>query len=104
MEYCIKKGIGKPAEFHGLRAQYLIFFAGGLIAVFILFVIMYLIGIHQGICIGFCISITTMLIWTVFYLNRKYGTHGLMKLQARHYRPRYIINRKRISRLITRKN
>ena len=55
MEYNVNKGIGKPAEFCGLRAQYLVFFAGGLIAVFLLFVILYMIGIHQGVCIGFCI-------------------------------------------------
>ena len=62
MEYEINKGIGKPAEFNGLRAQYLIFFAGGLIAIFVLFVFMYVIGIHQGLCIGFCIIIATMLV------------------------------------------
>ena len=96
MEYNVNKGIGKPAEFCGLRAQYLVFFAGGLIAVFLLFVILYMIGIHQGVCIGFCI------VAAVFYLNRRYGQFGVMKLQARQYRPRYIINRKRISRIVTR--
>ena len=54
MEYNVNKGIGKPAEFCGLRAQYLVFFAGGLIAVFLLFMVLYMIGVHQGVCIGFC--------------------------------------------------
>ncbi|MDR1120103.1 MAG: DUF4133 domain-containing protein, partial [Dysgonamonadaceae bacterium] len=31
MEYPINKGIGKPAEFNGLKAQYLFIFAGGLL-------------------------------------------------------------------------
>lgn len=102
MEYNVNKGIGKPAEFLGLRAQYLVFFAGGLIAIFLLFVIMYMIGIHEGVCIGFCAVAAGALVWSVFYLNRRYGQFGLLKIQARQYRPRYIINRKRISRIITR--
>lgn len=102
MEYNVNKGIDKPAEFCGLRAQYLVFFAGGLIAVFLLFVILYMIGIHQGVCIGFCIVAAGALVWSVFYLNHRYGQFGVMKLQARQYRPRYIINRKRISRIVTR--
>ena len=42
MEYNINKGIGKSVEFKGLKAQYLFIFAGGLLAVFIVFVVMYM--------------------------------------------------------------
>ena len=35
-EYPINKGIGRPVEFKGLKAQYLFLFAGGLLAAFIL--------------------------------------------------------------------
>ena len=45
MEFSINKGIGKSAEFSGLTAQYLFIFAGGLLGLFIVFVIMYLMGI-----------------------------------------------------------
>ena len=38
-EYPINKGIGRPVEFKGLKAQYLFIFAGGLLAAFVLFVI-----------------------------------------------------------------
>ena len=41
MEYGINKGIGKSVEFRGLKAQYLFIFAGGLLAVFVVFVILY---------------------------------------------------------------
>ena len=37
-EYPINKGIGRPVEFKGLKAQYLFLFAGGLLAAFILFI------------------------------------------------------------------
>ena len=42
MEYGINKGIGQSVEFKGLKAQYLFIFAGGLLAVFVLFVIFYM--------------------------------------------------------------
>ena len=46
-EFNINKGIGQSVEFKGLKAQYLFIFAGGLLAVFVLFVILYLAGINQ---------------------------------------------------------
>ena len=52
-EYPINKGIGRPVEFKGLKAQYLFIFCGGLLALFVLFVILYMVGIDQWICIGF---------------------------------------------------
>ncbi|TFD99088.1 DUF4133 domain-containing protein [Dysgonomonas capnocytophagoides] len=101
-EYSINKGIGKPAEFKGLKSQYLFIFAGGLLGVFIVFVIMYMIGINQMFCIGFGVITAGTLVWGTFYLNDKYGEHGLMKLQAMRNHPRYIINRRRMIQLISR--
>ena len=46
----INKGVGRPVEFKGLKAQYLFLFAGGLLAVFILVVILYLCGVSQVAC------------------------------------------------------
>ena len=42
--YQINKGINKSIEFKGLKAQYIWYFAGGVIALLILFAIMYIIG------------------------------------------------------------
>ena len=100
-EYSINKGIGKPAEFRGLKSQYLFIFAGGLLGVFIVFVIMYMVGISQVICIGFGVVTAGTLVWGTFYLNDKYGEHGLMKLQATQNHPVFIINRRRIIQLIS---
>ena len=52
-EYPINKGIGRPVEFKGLKAQYLFIFCGGLLVLFVLFVILYMVGVGQWICIGF---------------------------------------------------
>jgi len=99
MEYPINKGIGRPAEFQGLKAQYLFIFAGGLLGLFVLFVILYMAGVNQWVCIGFGVVSALILVYGVFYLNGKYGQFGLMKLQAKRSRPGFIINRKSFSKL-----
>ena len=43
-DFEINKGVGREVEFKGLRAQYLFVFATGLLAVFVMFVIMYMAG------------------------------------------------------------
>ena len=97
--YPINKGIGRSVEFQGLKSQYLFIFAGGLLALFVLFVILYMAGVNQWICIGFGGTAASILVWQTFFLNRKYGEHGLMKRSALHSHPRYLINRRRIPRL-----
>lgn len=103
MEYNINKGIGKSVEFKGLKAQYLFIFAGGLLAVFVVFVILYMAGVNQCICIGFGVTAASVLVWMTFHLNEKYGEHGLMKLMAVKQHPRYLINRKTPHRLFRKK-
>ena len=94
--YPINKGIGRSVEFQGLKSQYLFIFAGGLLALFVLFVILYMVGVNQWICIGFGGTAASVLVWQTFSLNRRYGEHGLMKRSALHSHPRYLINRRRI--------
>ena len=103
-EFNVNRGIGRSAEFQGLKTQYLFIFAGGLLGVFIVFVIMFMVGINQWICIGFGVVSALILVYGTFYLNGKYGEHGLMKLQAKRSHPRYIINRRTVSRLFKNKN
>jgi len=103
MEYSVNKGIGRNAEFQGLKTQYLFIFAGGLLSLFVVFVILYMAGVNQWICIGFGVVSALILVYGTFYLNGKYGEYGLMKLQARGTHPRYVINRKNFSGLITQK-
>ena len=99
-DFEINKGVGREVEFKGLRAQYLFIFAFGLLAVFVVFVIMYTAGIGQWTSIGFGVSAATAVVWLTFSLNRRFGSHGLMKLLAARQHPRRILSRKRITRLI----
>ena len=100
MEYGINKGVGRSVEFQGLKAQYLFLLAGGLLAVFILLVLFYVAGADQWLCTGFGVGTASALVWGIFRLNAKYGEHGLMKLAASRRRPRYLINRKNVYRLL----
>ena len=102
-EYSINKGIGSSVEFKGLKAQYLFIFAAGLLATFIIFVVMYMTGVNQWICIGFGVIAASLLVWQTFALNAKYGEHGLMKAGAVKSHPRYIINRKSFPKLFKQK-
>ncbi len=97
-EYNINKGIGQSVEFKGLKAQYLFIFAGGLLAVFVLFVVLYLAGVNQWVCIGTGVVSASVLIWQTFALNRRYGEHGLMKRLSNRQHPRFLINRRMINR------
>ena len=103
MELAINKGIGKSAEFSGLTAQYLFIFAGGLLGLFIVFVVMYLAGISMWTCIIVSVICALILIYGTFYLNKEYGQHGIMKKMAKSNHPRFIINRKSFPRLFTQK-
>lgn len=84
-----------------LKSQYLFIFCGGLLAVFVVFIVLFMAGVNQWLCIGFIVSASLLLVWQTFRLNAKYGTHGLMKAAARKRHPRFIISRKAIPRLFT---
>ena len=62
MRYTVNKGIDHPAEFKGLKAQYLVMFAVGLLVIFVLFVILYVVGIPQGFCLAFMFGTSAGLI------------------------------------------
>ena len=94
MEYNINKGIGKSVEFKGLKSQYLFIFAAGLLAVFVVFIILYMAGVSQWVCIAFGVVAASVLVWLTFNLNTRYGESVLMKLMAKKQHPRYLINRK----------
>ena len=111
-EYPVNRGIGKPVEFKGLKSQYLFIFAGGLLAVFVVFIVLFMAGVNQWVCIVFIVSASLLLVWQTlsaslllvwqtFRLNARYGTYGLMKIAARKRHPRFIISRKAIPRLFT---
>jgi hypothetical protein len=95
MSYTINKGINKPIEFKGLKAQYIGYLGGGLVALLVLFAILYLIGLAVYCCILVIVGLGSLLFFKVFALSHKYGQHGLMKRRARRYLPSYLKFRSR---------
>lgn len=47
MEHKVNKGVDRGVEFSGLQAQYLYILAGGLLSVFLVFVILYMAGVNR---------------------------------------------------------
>jgi len=88
--YQINKGINKPIEFKGLKAQYIGYLAGGLVGLLILFAVMYISGLPVYCCILVIAISGGGLFHQVFRLSHKYGQYGLMKRSAKRYLPGYL--------------
>ena len=79
-----------------LTAQSLVLFVAGLLGVFVCFAGMYMSGIPQGLCILFALTAGLAVTGGPFYLNRRFGPHGLQKLLSSRRYPRRIVNRRAI--------
>jgi len=90
MSYTINKGINRPIEFKGLKAQYIGYLGGGLVILLVLFAIFYLIGMAVYLCILIIVGLGSLLFYKVFGLSHKYGEHGLMKRNAKNHLPNYL--------------
>jgi hypothetical protein len=90
MSYQINKGINRPIEFKGLKAQYIGFLAGGLVFLLVLFAILYLLGCAVYLCITIIVGLGSLLFYKVFGLSHQYGEHGLMKRNAKKHVPNYL--------------
>lgn len=94
--YSINKGINKPIEFKGLKAQYIWYLGGGLLVLLVLFAILYISGVNTFICLGIIICSGTGLFFHVYRLSHKYGQYGMMKAIARRNVPSTIKNYSRV--------
>ena len=90
--YQINKGINKPIEFKGLKAQYIWYLGAGLVALLILFAIIYIAGVNVFICLAVILTLGSALFMYVYKLSRTYGQYGLMKKVARKAVPACIKN------------
>jgi hypothetical protein len=88
--YKINKGINKPVEFRGLKAQYIWWLGGGLVVLLIVFAILYVAGVNTFFCLGFIFILGTILFMQVYKLSNRYGEHGMMKKAARRMLPKVI--------------
>lgn len=88
--YKINKGINKSIEFKGIKAQYIIYLASGMVGLLLLFAILYVIGVNSYICMGIVIPSAICLYIGVQRYSKKYGEHGLLNYSARKQLPHHI--------------
>jgi hypothetical protein len=88
--YKINKGINKPIEFKGFKAQYIWYLGIGLVALLVLFAVMYIIGVNTYVCLVLTLLLGAALFIRVSKLSNKYGEHGMMKKIASQSVPRII--------------
>lgn len=91
--YAVNKGVNRPIEFKGLKAQYIWWLGGGLVLLLLLFSILYLCGLNMYLCLVIIILLTVALFIKVYSMSERYGEHGLLKLGAKKALPDYIICR-----------
>jgi uncharacterized membrane protein len=88
--YQINKGVNASIEFKGLQAQYIAYFGGMLLALLILFAVLYIIGLSPYLCIALIGSAGGFGAFKIFRLSHVYGPHGMMKLIARKRMPKVL--------------
>lgn len=88
--YAINKGINKAIEFKGLKAQYIWWLGGGLVALLILFAVLYICGVNIFFCLFLILCLGAVLFVYVYRLSRSYGAYGLMKKMAKKAVPKVI--------------
>jgi hypothetical protein len=89
--YNINKGINKPIEFKGLKAQYIGYLGAGLVVLLLLFSILYITGVNMFICLGLILILGTVLFVFVYKISHQYGQYGLMKKAAKRSVPSQVL-------------
>ena len=85
--YHINKGVNKSIEFRGLKAQYIWYFAAGVLILMILFSLLYLCGLNSYLCLGMIGSLGGLLLHKLYQWSNTYGEHGMMKKIAARKTP-----------------
>jgi hypothetical protein len=85
--YQINKGINKPVEFKGLKAQYIWYLGGALLALLVLFAILFICGVNTFICLGIILALGAYVVTYVYKLSHTHGQYGMMKKMAKRSIP-----------------
>jgi len=88
--YMINKGVNRSIELKGLKAQYIWYLAIGLVALMVLFSILYIIGIHPFICMGVIGGSGTFMVMRIYAISNKYGEFGMLKKLAGRRVPKVV--------------
>lgn len=97
--YQVNRGVGKPIEYLGLRAQYVIYLVLGILLIVIFsFILRTLLNVMGALLIGIIAFLLT--VCSCFKLNNKFGQHGLMQLMASKKVVKHISVTRRIYQIV----
>jgi len=88
--YTLHRGVNRPIEFRGLKAQYILYAFGIVLACLIAFAIAYICGLSPWIDLLFTAGSGTAAIAWTYRQSNKYGQFGRMKRRAARHFPKAI--------------
>lgn len=93
--YLINKGVNRPLEFRGLKAQYVWWLAAVVVGDMVLVGLTRLVGLNTYACLLLALGLGGAGIFWVYRLSRRYGRFGRMKARARKGVPLALVCRSR---------
>jgi hypothetical protein len=103
--YHINKGVSRPIVFKGLKAQYIVYLAVGLVVLLVSFAVLYICGVSLWLIMPLIFGLGTGLFFSVIGLSRRFGEHGLAKHFAAKRLPEYLwFNSRKICTGLTRRS
>lgn len=93
--YTVTRGINKPLEFKGLKAQYIWHLGGSVVGVLVMYGVMHIAGVSDYLCLPFALVVGGLLVARVYRMSKQYGQYGLMKRNARNLVPKALLSRSR---------
>ncbi|HEV9036266.1 MAG TPA: DUF4133 domain-containing protein [Puia sp.] len=91
----INKGIGRPVEFRGLKAQFIGYLAACVVSTMMGFGVLYVCGMSLYVATPSALGLGGWMISVVFRMSRRYGQYGLMKRSAKKRMPEALLSRSR---------
>ncbi len=88
--YTINKGVNRPLEFRGIKAQYAGWLGVGVVGLLLLFALLHIAGVSGYGCIGIVLPVGGWLFRRVYRLSKRYGQYGLMKHRAAKRLPKLV--------------
>lgn len=93
--YHINKGINRPIEFRGLKAQYIGYLAVCVVGCLAGFGVLYACGVSLYVCTPLALGLGGWVVTRVFRMSKRFGQFGLMKRAAWKRMPRALLSRSR---------
>lgn len=91
----VNKGVNRPMVFQGLQGQYIAWLAIGLVLLLVGFALGYVSGLSVYVLLPLVFGLGGGLFWSVGWLSKRFGVHGMEKFLARRGLPKFVCFRSR---------